>query len=117
MKTLRILATAAILAVVAPAIPAFAHPGGHGEETVTISRANAEAKAKTIVETMISRGLLEASWKGLNPSSADLREGASGGLEWVVTFKNPAAKVAAKRTLYVFLSNDGIYLAANHTGN
>lgn len=116
MKRLLSLAAALALAATAPAFPAFAHPEGHGEETTTIPQGNAEAKAKTIVDTMIARELLEPSWKGLPPASASLREGGSGGLEWVVVFKNPKAKDAAKRTLYVFLSNDGIYLAANHTG-
>ena len=116
MKPILPLAAALVLGLAAPAFPAFAHPGGHGEETVTIPRANAEAKARTVVDTMIGRDILEASWRGLSPASADLREGGTGGLEWVVVFKNPAAKDAAKRTLYVFLSSDGIYLAANHPG-
>ena len=115
MKRILPLAAALAIGLVAPAWPVLAHPG-HDEETVTIPKANAEAKAKTIRDTMIARDLLEPSWRGLAPTSADLREGDSGGLEWVVTFRNPAAKDPAKRALYIFLSNDGIYLAANHTG-
>lgn len=116
MKTRLPVAVALILGLSATAVPAFAHPGGHGEEVTTIPVANAEAKAKTVVDTMIGRDILEASWRGLNPVSSNLREGDTGGLEWVVVFKNPAAKDPAKRTLYVFLSSDGFYLAANHTG-
>ncbi len=116
MKRLLPLAAVLALGLVAPAFPALAHPGGHGEEVVTIPKANAETKARTVVDTMIGRDILEPSWRGLKASSADLREGDTGGLEWVVTFRNPAAKDAAKRVLYVFLSSDGIYLAANHTG-
>lgn len=115
MKRLLPLAAVLTLGLAAPAFPVLAHPG-HGEETVTIPQANAEAKARTVVDTMIGRDILEPSWRGLKPDSADLREGDTGGLEWVITFRNPAAKDAAKRVLYVFLSSDGIYLAANHTG-
>jgi hypothetical protein len=117
MKRILTLCAAAMIAVAVPSVPAFAHPGGHGEEEQpTISRAAAEAKAKEVVKTMIGRNILEASWGPLAPASADLREGTTGGIEWVVVFKNPTAKDPAKRTLYVYLSNDGAYLAANHTG-
>ena len=115
MKRFLPLAAVLSLGLVAPAFPALAHPG-HDEEPVTIPQGNAEAKAKTVVDTMIARDILEPSWRRLKAERSDLREGSSGGLEWVVVYRNPAAKDPAKRALYVFLSSDGIYLAANHTG-
>lgn len=114
----RFLPLAAVLALglAAPAFPAFAHPGGHEEDEVTVGRAEAERKAKAVVGTMVTRGILDAGWNAIAPASADLKEGRTGGIEWVVVFKNPKVTDPAKQTLYVFLSASGIYLAANHTG-
>lgn len=93
---------------------AFAHPG-HDHEPVT--RAVAEAKAKTVVQAMVRQKLLEASWSARPAAAAELRDDGGGQAEWRVTFRNPAAKVTAKRTLFVFLAEDGGYLTSNHTGN
>ena len=38
-----------------------------------------------------------------------------GGIGWI-TFNNPAASEPAKRTLYLFFSQPGNFIAANHTG-
>jgi hypothetical protein len=116
MKAIIRIAAVLALSVAAPAFPAFAHPGGHEEDEMTVGRPEAITKAKAVVDTMIGRSLLDASWKGLNPTTSDLKEGRTGGIEWVVVFKNPKAPDPAKQTLYVFLSGSGMYLAANHTG-
>jgi len=94
------------------AAPAFAHPG----HSHAIKQPAAETKAKAVVQTMIQRKILDASWAGRAPARAERRDGGGGEVEWLVTFRNDTAKDPAKRTLYVFLAEDGEYLAANHTG-
>jgi len=38
------------------------------------------------------------------------------GKEWKIVIKNPASNDKAKATLYLFFSENGNFIAANHTG-
>lgn len=114
MKT---LAFALALAVSLPAAGlAVAHPGGHEDDWREIATpGQIRTVALGTVDTMITRGIIELSWRGLQPVSTTSR--TQGGLvEWVILFENPKAKDPAKRKLYVFTNRYGDYLAANHTG-
>jgi hypothetical protein len=111
----RHFAFALALAISAPAAPVFAHPGHDEELAPAVSRSVAEGRARSVVQTLIKNKVLEPSWAGRSPSTAELKT-TGGAEEWVVTFKNDTAKDATKRTLYVFLSAGGEYVAANHTG-
>lgn len=116
MKPVQHIARALIVALaLGAAAPAVAHPEGHGPQVMTVDKSVAEARAKSVVRTLIDRDTVEASWATINPTSAQLRAGRDG-LEWVVLFENPKVRDPAKRKLYVFLTADGGYLAANHTG-
>lgn len=94
---------------------AAAHPG-HGLEMEMSPRELALSSAVYVVDTMVSRGAIDPSWREIEPSEALLRQ-RDGAPEWVVTFRNPGVRDPAHRTLYVMLSQTGEYIAANYTGN
>jgi hypothetical protein len=65
---------------------------------------------------MITREILDESWRNLRPASSQLRRRGVD-MEWVVTFQNPSVSNPAHRTLYVILAPYGEYIAANFTDN
>jgi hypothetical protein len=67
------------------------------------------------VEKLIARGKLDAGWKGVIPESIAPIDGEKG-KEWKIVVKNPAASDKTKATLYLFFSENGNFIAANHTG-
>ena len=67
------------------------------------------------VERLIARGKLDAGWKAITPESITTIDGEKG-REWKIVIKNPAANDKAKATLYLFFSENGNFIAANHTG-
>lgn len=115
MKTLATLGALLLSLFAAPA--ALADVGGschfHGNkpasETVVTDCA---AKRK---DALVKAGKLDASWRAVKLDKAELVDGKKA-KEWKVTFKNPAAPDAAKQTLYLFFSQPGNFIAANHTG-
>ena len=88
--------------------------GGHSHGP--ISSDSAINKALKKVKQMADAGKIDASWSGINAASIDQKV-YSKGPEWVITFKNSKIDDAAKQTLYLFLSLDGHFIAANYTGN
>lgn len=64
---------------------------------------------------LVKAGKLDASWQAIQQDKAELVDGKKG-KEWKVTFHNPAAPDPGKRTLYLFFSQPGNFIAANHTG-
>lgn len=67
------------------------------------------------VERLIARGKLEAGWKAIPPETVMIVDGEKG-KEWKVVIKNPAASDKTKTSLYLFFSEIGNFIAANHTG-
>jgi len=67
------------------------------------------------MERLIARGKLDAGWKAIAPESITAIDGEKG-KEWKVVIKNPAANDKTKVTLYLFFSENGNFIAANHTG-
>ena len=115
MKQLTIALVA--VATIGTAIPVFAAEGGschfHGNKPVAETIAVGCAVQRKA--SLVTSGKLDASWKDLKQEKVELMDGKKG-KEWKVTFKNPAAKDKAKDTFYVFLSEAGNFIAANHTG-
>lgn len=115
MKSLVLAAALVSTLVAAPS--AMAAEGGschfHGNkpasEAVITDCAN-QRKA-----SLVKAGKLDASWQAVKIDKAELVNGQKA-KEWKVTFKNPAAPDAAKQTLYLFFSQPGNFIAANHTG-
>ena len=96
---------------------AFAGGGGnchfHGnmpaKEAVVVGCATGEKDA------LAASGKIESSWKSVKLDKAETVEGKSM-KEWKLTFKNPAAKDAAKQNLYMFFTLQGNFIGANFTG-
>ncbi len=103
----------AALAVLALALmsPVWGHPG-HGDP---IGREEAIQRAEAQIARLVEAGKIDKSWKlEAALKSAETHKG-QGEPEWQVVFANPKAP-EDKRTLFVFLSETGEYLAANFTG-
>lgn len=115
MKTLVI--TSALFAALFAAPAAMASEGGschfHGSKPATEAVVTDCANQRKA--SLVKAGKLDASWQTIKLDKAELVDGKKG-KEWKVTFKNPAVTDAAKQTLYVFFSQPGNFIAANHTG-
>ena len=108
---------AALLSTLIAAPSAMAAGGGrchfHGNKPAT--QAVVTDCANQRKASLVKAGKLDASWQAVKLDKAELVDGQKG-KEWKVTFKNPAAPDAAKQTLYLFFSQPGNFIAANHTG-
>lgn len=85
----------------------------HSHDPVT--QQQAEQNASQVVSTLVSRGVIEESWGAVRVASSEQKV-FSGQTEWVVSYRNESISDLSKRTLYVFLTLGGEYLAANYTG-
>lgn len=88
-------------------------PGGHTHAPATAEQVSARAIER--VKSMVQRGKLDKSWVAAKPEPAYQKDFAKG-TEWVVAFRNDKVDDAGKRTLYVFFSLEGSYIAANYSG-
>lgn len=87
---------------------------GHSHGPV-ISEDEAKAVATGVVSGLVESGKIDKGW-GTQTVATITQEAFDGHLEWVVTFQNDAIEDQGKRTLYVFLTLGGEYLASNYTG-
>ncbi|MCA2959361.1 MAG: hypothetical protein IOD12_03855 [Silvanigrellales bacterium] len=67
------------------------------------------------IEMLISRGKIDAAWKGKRHDTVEVVE-AKTGKEWKLTYSDPQAKDATKTKLYLYFTQVGNFLAANHSG-
>ncbi len=115
MKTFVIASTLLVSLFAAPA--AMASEGGschfHGSKPATETVVSDCAGQRR--DTLVKAGKLDASWQTIKQDKAELVDGRKG-KEWKVTFKNSAVTDASKQTLYIFFSQPGNFIAANHTG-
>lgn len=95
--------------------------GGHGHShgTAQVSAEVAQSQAETVanmrVSILVNKGKIDKSWKSIKVASAEKKMNGHQ-TEWVVTYNNDQMTDTAKRTLYVFISSTGDYIAANFTG-
>jgi hypothetical protein len=80
------------------------------------------AEEKTVLECaakrkeiLIKSSKIESSWKEI-PHDKIVQVDGKKGKEWMVTFKDPAAKDKSKETLYMFFTPIGNFIAANFSG-
>jgi hypothetical protein len=95
------------------ALPAFAHPD-HDNEALTSPDA-AASFARVMVSKMVEQKALDASWAKAMATDVTQTE-TKGVKEWRVKMNNPAITEAGKQDLYIFLSAQGQYIAANYSG-
>jgi hypothetical protein len=100
------------LLFVSPVMAGAGHDHGSGGHSHgAISGGEIIKKATVKVKSLVESGKLEKSWGDVEADGASTKND-----EWVVTYKNDKASDAAKRTLYMFFSLDGTYIATNFTG-
>ena len=121
MNTIRLVKLMGLLAVMSIASGQLhaggkhkAQPTGSDVAMAAISAEDAQAAAKDITGLLVKEGKLEKSWLRAKHGTATKKK-FKNGTEWVVSFKNNKVK-KAQQTLYIFLSLNGDYLGANHTG-
>lgn len=114
VKTLAL--TAAFVATLFNAPAALADKGSnchfHGSKPATEAVVTDCANQRKA--SLVKAGKLDASWQVVQQDRIELVDGKKS-KEWKVSFKNPAAD-PAKQTLYIFFSQPGNFIAANHTG-
>jgi hypothetical protein len=71
--------------------------------------------AKKQIDELVAKTKIEASWKSVPLDKALVVEGKNK-KEWKLTFVNPQATDVNKRTLYLFYTLSGNFIAANFTG-
>ena len=93
------------------------HGHDHGSPIVQepVSEATAEDKAADIIALLVERKKLDASWASISANSIEQKT-VMGSTEWVISFVNNDLEDTSKKTLYIFLTLSGDYIAANHTG-
>jgi len=115
MKTFSI----AVLLALAPIFPfaANADPGGschfHGSKPAT--EATVLKCADQRKANLVSTGKLEKSWSEIKQDSIVMVDGKKA-KEWRVIYKNPTINDDGKKTLYMFFTAPGNFIAANFTG-
>jgi len=92
------------------------HDHGHSHSNTPVNQATAKTKATEIVAGFVNKNKLDKSWASITASSVEKKD-FKGNTEWVALFENKKIKDSKKQKLYVFLTLDGGYIAANHTGN
>ncbi|MDF1555382.1 MAG: DUF6488 family protein [Deferrisomatales bacterium] len=113
MRTLYITVFALIVSLTTVA---YAGPGGAGHSHgAPISGEQAAVNAAKVVEYLADKGKIDPTWREVGANEAQQKKQAKG-TEWVVSFDNPKITDPEKKTLYVFLTLQGDYVAANYTG-
>lgn len=113
-----IILALALVFMLAPiaALAGMGHSHGHSHQAKPISQEEAEQVAAAQVAMIAYKGKIDESWKSA-PVAFSEKKMFGGREEWVVSFTNDKVADPAKKTLYIFLSVMGEYIAANHTGN
>ena len=88
----------------------------HSHAPTPLHQAAATTKAIEVVTALIKNNKLDESWRNTKPSSVE-KKVYEGTAEWIAIFVNEKIADADKQKLYVFLTLDGNYIAANFTGD
>ena len=88
---------------------------GSGHSHAPVSKEVAAGMAVVKRDQLVQSGKLDKVWSGVAVNGTEQKTFAKGP-EWVITFRNNAVVDPAKRTLYMFYSLDGHYLASNFVG-
>lgn len=115
MNIKAILLSTLLLLLTPFAFAGSGHDHGHGHSHEPVTQQQAEIKAAGIVNNLVNNGVINQSWTNTQASKSEKKE-FGGNLEWVVSFKNDSVDDPQKRSLYIFLSLTGNYIAANYTG-
>ena len=115
MKKIIIVATLAAAVSFAPAAMAGSGGSCHFHGNVPAKETVVVGCAKDHLADLVAKAKVESSWKSASLEKAETVQGKTM-KEWKLTFKNPAASDPNKKTLYMFYSLTGNFIAANFTG-
>ena len=87
----------------------------HGHSDGPISAEKAKTRATSTMQSLVKKGVISKSWHSVKAAKAEKKTFAKAE-EWVVSFKNDKIKDKSKKTLYIFYSLNGHYIAANYSG-
>lgn len=93
------------------AVTGHDHPHAHD----AIDQIKAEEIALKSVSNLVEKGKIDKTWQTTKVSKTEQKKFGND-MEWVVSFNNPSAGDPAQKTLYIFLTLGGEYLAANFSG-
>lgn len=97
---------------IAAAMTVSAHPGHRS----VLSTDELATRATSHIGRLVDEGKLDASWKtGAELQTVEKNEHGES-IEYMVVFTNPGATDPGQKTLYVFLTATGGYIAANFSG-
>jgi hypothetical protein len=108
-----LLALAMVLSSGGSALAHPEHEHEHRAPRAALSEDAAKARAKEEVARLISVSKVDGSWKDVAIKGIEKRTHKDS-WEWVATFENATAK--KDKVLYVFLTPQGDFVAANFTG-
>ncbi|VAW45931.1 hypothetical protein MNBD_GAMMA04-1864 [hydrothermal vent metagenome] len=89
---------------------------GHSHAPEELNQKAIKQKATEIIHSLIEKNKIDPSWATISANSAE-KKSFDNRMEWVVIFNNPKITDMDKQKLYVFLTLNGEYIAANYTGN
>lgn len=112
---MRAIITAVMIALTGLAFVPGAYAHGPDSAHHNVSAEKAGEVAKENVSRLVEEGKLHRSWLDAGDLTVEKREYESGP-EYMVVITNPGSPDSSQRTLYVFVSMRGEYLAANFTG-
>jgi len=91
------------------------HDHGHSHDQTPVTQDQVKVNAAKFVSGLVEKKSLETSWASIKPKSIEEKV-FKGQKEWVAVFVNNKISDPAKRTLYIFMTLGGKYIAANYTG-
>lgn len=117
MKSVQGLSIIALTAALVAPLSATAGVGSrchfHGKKPASETTVSQCATQRR--DALVKTGKLDASWQAIEPAQPAQVDGKNA-KEWKVVFQNPAITDASKKTLYMFFSLPGNFIAANYTG-
>lgn len=93
------------------------HDHGHEHEHFepAVTQKTAAMSAEKILASLVDRKKIDKTWVSI-PVSSIVEKQFNGKSEWVAIFENSNIADADKRTLYIFMTLAGEYIAANYSG-
>ncbi len=116
MRYVTTIICSVLLLLASPVYAGSGHDHGHGHSHDPVTKSQAEDIAIQSVAKLVERDKIDASWKSVDVWKSEKKQFGNN-LEWVVVFSNVKVSDPAKQTLYIFLTLEGEYVAANYTGN
>ena len=115
MKNLFTIATLVATLNFAPAAFAGEDSSCHFHGSKPAAESSVVGCANQRRDALVKSGKLSPAWTTIKHDQLALVDGQKG-KEWKISFKDVAAQDKTKETLYMFFTQAGNFIAANHSG-